>query len=116
MLRIGSKGKIFWLSNTKKVLRFRINAASSSIQYINTILKKYDPFGYGLEDIDACSGKKFSTKYTIWKNREFSFFPDDECVYIFFMADKIVIILRKDSKLFNKLKKDFLNHFEFKKK
>ncbi len=116
MLKIGSKGKIFALSNTEKVLWLRLAPTNNSVKYINNILKKYDPFGKGLEDIDECSGKKFSTKYAIWKNREFNFFSDNECVYIFFMVDKIVVILRKDSKLFNDLKKDFLNHFELKKK
>lgn len=74
MLKIDSKEKIFWLSNTEKVLWLRLAPTNNSIRYINAILKKYDPFGWGLEDIDECSGEKFSTKYAIWKNQEFSFF------------------------------------------
>ena len=98
-----------------KTLWLRVSATSFSVEYINIILKKY---GSAIDSLEGCSGEdmeKFSTEYRCWNNREFTFFTGDECGYIFFMKNRIEVILRKESKLFNKLKKEFLDYFEFKK-
>ncbi len=108
------KEKLISLTNMDKTLWFTVSATSFSVEYINTILKKYSSID-GLEGCSCEDMEKFSTKYRCWNNRKFTFFTGDECGYIFFMKDRIEVILRKESKLFNKLKKEFLDYFEFKK-
>ena len=108
--------KIKSISHKEKVWWIKVRPTNNSIKYLHEILKKYDGYGYGLDwncNCDVYPKEKFTTNYKEWKNREFSFFSHEECGYIFFMDDRIEIILRKEAKLFSKLKKEFLKNFEF---
>ena len=104
------KEKLIWLSHNEKVWWARVPANNISLGYLNKILLKYDPQEYGLE-IDPIFDSKLD--YPSWKNRGFDFFTDNECGYLFFMEKEIHVLLFKDSKLFEKLKDEFLKYFKF---
>lgn len=112
MKKINKKEKIKSISHSDKIWWISVRPTPTSIIYINKILKNFDPQELGLEDCSCELGEKFSSKYNFWKNRGISFFVDNECGYIFFMEDKVNILLRKESKLFDGLRKAFLGYFE----
>ncbi len=110
------KEKIKSIVHTEKIWWIRVKPTDNSLLLIDKILKKYDPtgLGWGLEDY-TCDQERKSERlvYNKWKNKSMNFYSEIESGYLFFMQDRIDILLRKESKLFEKLKKEFLKHFEF---
>ena len=113
------KEKIKSISHTEKVWLIRVKPTSRSVEYINNILTKFNLNNAGVETTyldwcDCCDDKphKFSLNYSEWKNQSIDFYPDEDSGYIFFMEDRIEILLLKNSKLFDKLRDEFLEYFE----
>jgi len=106
------KEKILGLTHTEKMWLIQVKPTALAVKYLNAVLKQYDPSGYGLEFYD-CDIENFSPKYKKWKNKSSMFFAGNECCYVFFMEDRIEILLRKDNEMFEKLKNEFLRYFEF---
>lgn len=102
------KEKIISSHNTEKMWWIRVRPSSNSVRYIDKILKGLDPQGLGLgleEDYYDKVGKIFSYNYRSWNGGHYYFFVDNECGYIFFMKNGIEILLRTETKLFDKLSK-----------
>lgn len=108
------KEKIKSINHTNKVWWIRVSPTSRSVKSIHEILKKFDSQGWGLGDgsEDPYFEEKLSFNYKKWKNNYEEFFVDNECGYIFFMEKEIHILLRKETKLFDMLRNEFLKYFE----
>lgn len=118
------KEKIKSISHNQKVWNIRVSSTSKSINYINKILTKLDPQNLRLSGTyldnwcdfcDQCENNKphkFSLNYKWWRNNSLHFYFDEDAGYIFFMEDRVEILLLKDSKLFYKLRDEFLRYFE----
>jgi len=103
------KPKILSMTNTEKVLWLRVTPSAKSVEIIDKILRKFDSHGFGLE----ADKQDFSPRYKNWVNSEEEFLSELECGYIIFSEAKIHVLLRKETKLFDKLKAEFLKNFEF---
>lgn len=102
------KEKIKSISHSEKMFWMRVRPTSKSLVYIHQILMGYDDFRYGL----SMPEKEFKPIYSRFVNTDMDFFADNECGYIFFSKTHISIILRKETKMFEKLKAAFLAKFE----
>lgn len=103
------KEKIKSISHSEKMWWIKINPTTKAVKFIHDIIREHSPDGWGLE----LSAKLTNPTYKNWKNYETKFYNDLECGYLIFRKTHINLLLRKDCKLFNKLKKSILEHFEF---
>ena len=102
------KEKIKGLSHTENVFWMRVKPTPMSLRYIHWVLTDNgDYFGLGTE-----SKEDFNPIYSNFINNDLRFFNDNECGYIIFTKTHINIILRKETRMFEKLKADFFKRFE----
>lgn len=105
--------KIKSITHTDKVWWIRVSPTSESLKKINEILIKFNPHE-SLEYYDEQLGEdRLETNYKYWINADRKFFQEEESIYFIFTEKHINIILRKESKLFSKLKDEFSSAFPF---
>ncbi|MBW3022634.1 hypothetical protein KY308_00840 [Candidatus Woesearchaeota archaeon] len=103
------KPKIKSVTNTEKMLWLRLTPSMQTVKLIHQILKKYDPYCWGLVSHES----DFAPKYKDWINMYQYFFSNLECGYVIFTEPEIHLMLRKETKVFDKLKIEFMKNFEF---
>ena len=104
------KEKIKSISNTEKALWLRVTPTNKSLEIIDKIIRKFNHIG--LEPYDE-TGKEINLDYHNFINDDIKYFHEEESIYLIFTTTHINIILLKDSKLFKKLEKDFMENFLF---
>ncbi|MBR9704031.1 hypothetical protein GOV12_01360 [Candidatus Pacearchaeota archaeon] len=106
------KKNIISSSNTEKTLWIRLKRDVDIIKEIQDIIISIDNKTDGLEDYGDNVGN-FLPLYNDFIGNYRKFFNDEESMYLFFFKDSVLVILRKESKYFNKLKKIFFDKYEF---
>ncbi|MBI2629225.1 hypothetical protein HYW74_04025 [Candidatus Pacearchaeota archaeon] len=106
------KGKIKGISHTEKVLWLKLEVNNKALKIVHEIISKFND-NIGLEQFDDNLGNYLPLEYKYYQNTDYRFFEEEESLFLVFTETHINVILLKDSKLFNKLEKEFMDHFEF---
>ena len=105
---VKNKDKISGITNTKKILWIRIKHSKKNIRRLDGILKKFGKDYFSIF-------YRFEENQERTKNRldfSFDFYSNIEAGYVIPDIRYINILLRKDSKLFRKLRKGVFDYFE----
>ncbi|MEK6908821.1 MAG: hypothetical protein AABX23_02090 [Nanoarchaeota archaeon] len=107
--------KITSLFDSKRSLWMKIKLTDDVIKTLHNVLKSINQNISGLEsqDLDDWCGSSEShlSGINYFKDKEFKFFGNDEDIYIIFTSNYCDVIIFKDSKRFDKIKKLFLEKF-----
>jgi hypothetical protein len=108
-----AKAKIYSISNTEKTLWIRIKRTESVIKDINSVLIGAVKSSKGICFYNDKTGEDYLPKYSKLIGSDSMFYLDEESVYLMFFSKTVAIVLRKDSKHYDKLHKLILDKFKF---
>lgn len=106
------KTKIRGIKNTDKIMWLKLFPSDANIKKLQKIITSLDKNSYGLKAAHRTKDA-FLPKYKEQINRDFLFFPRNENMYIIVNETHINVILRRDGKYFNRIKKELLKNLDF---